>query len=150
MWYKEDNFTVKIGSNFYKNTPNLIVYKGESIFTITRAESTELLGINFIIYDEKGNKIAVVKQGRIYSGDKNAYEIIVNQNEYILKEQVSGRIICDIKKRTLVNNAELDINVNLYTRDGFLIEATSESTNIGNNMITGSYFENCGAGIVIE
>lgn len=150
MWYIEDNFCVKIGSNFYKNTPNLIVYKGENLFTIKRSKSTELLGIDFDIYDKKGNKTAVVRQGRIYEGDKNAYERIVNEDEYMLRERISGRVICDIKKRTLVDHAELDVNVSLYTKDGFLIIATPESTNIGNKIISDSNFDNCGAAIVID
>ena len=150
MWYQEDNFKVKIGGNYYKNTPNIISYKGENLFTITRAESTELLGIDFDIYNSKGKKIAVVKQGRIYSGDKELYEIIVSKEEYIFREKVSGRIICDIKKRTLAGNAELDVNVSLYTKDGFLINATPDKTNVGTNSISGLTFENCGGAILID
>lgn len=149
MWYNEDNFTVKLGSNFYINTPRLIVYKGEDLFTITRAENTGVLGIDFVIYDSKGQKVANVKQGRIYAKDLDVYERIENQDEYKLIEKATGRIICWIKKKRLADNAELEVNVNLYTRDGFLIEATPEYTNIGSIIFHGSTIRNCGAGIVI-
>jgi hypothetical protein len=150
MWHKEDNFVVKIGSNYYKNTPNIIVYKGDNLFTIKRAESTDLLGIDFDIHDQKENKIAVVKQGRIYSGDKDSYETTINTDEYILKDKKTGRIICHIKKRTMTNRTELDVNVSLYTKDGFLINATPEKTNIGSSIISGNTFDNSGAAIVIQ
>lgn len=150
MWYKEDKFIVKLGSNFYENTPNLIVYKGENLFVIKRSEGNGLLGIDFNIYDEKGNKIAVVKEGRIYSGDEKKFEIIKTKDEYILKNRETGAMICDIKKRSMADHAELDVNVSLYTKDGFLINATPESTNIGSNAFRGNYIKDCGAGIVVE
>jgi len=150
MWYKEDNFTVKIGSNYYTNTPNIIVYKGDNLFTIKRSESSDVLGIDFDINNEKGEKIAVVKQGRIYSGDAGLYERTITQDQYVLKEKKSGRVICDIKKNTLVDKAELEVNVSLYTKDGFLINATPEKTNIGGTGISNCHFSDCGGAIVIN
>ncbi|MEZ4970468.1 MAG: hypothetical protein R2814_12585 [Flavobacteriaceae bacterium] len=150
MWYKEDNFKVKIGGNYYIDTPNIIVYKGESLFSIVRAESTELLGINFVIHNNSGSKIATVKQGRIYEGDKDLYTVHIAQDSYTLIEKESGRTICDIKKRKLAEQSELEVTVNMYTKDGFLIEATPTGTNIGTSTIQGSTFKNCGAGIAIN
>jgi len=150
MWYNEDKFIVRIGNNTYENVPNIIVYKGDNIFTINRAESTELLGINFDIFDDIGVKVATIKQGRIYNGRKKSYEITINRDQYLLKEKKSGRIICDIKKRILADGVELDITVSLYTKDRFLIDATPEKTNIGGLKITGCHFSNCDSGIVIN
>ena len=150
MWYKEDNFKVKIGGNYYINTPNIIVYKGESLFSIVRAERTDLLGINFEIYNQNGKKIASVKQGRIYEGDKQLYSVIKEQDRYALTEKSTGRLICDIRKRKLTDQSELEVNLSLYTKDGFLINATPNGTNIGTNLMTGCVISNCGAGIVID
>ena len=149
MWYKEDNFKVKIGGNYYIDTPNIIVYKGESIFSIVRAERSDLLGINFEIYDKRGEKIASVKQGRIYKGNADLYEIISEKDRYTLIEKATDKTICDIKKRELAGESELEVTVNLYTKDGFLIEATPTKTNIATNSIKGSTFTNCGAGIAV-
>lgn len=148
MWYKEDKFIIKIGSNTYENVPNLIVYKGENIFTIYRAESTEIIGIDFEIYNSKGEKVATVRQGRIYSGVKENYEIIFNQYEYLLIEKESGRVICEIKKRIKTDIFELEVNVSLYTKDGFLINATPEKTNLGGIQMRECHFANLNSAIV--
>lgn len=150
MWYKEDNFKVKIGGNFYINTPKIIVYKGDSLFSIVRAERTDLLGINFKIYNQKGEKIASVKQGRIYEGDKELYTVIIEQDRYALIEKATDRVICDIRKNKLAEQSELEVNLNLYTKDGFLINASPTGTNIGTNLMTGCVISDCGAGIVID
>ena len=150
MWYKEDNFKVKIGGNFYINTPKIIVYKGDSLFSIVRAERTDLIGINFKIYNKNGEKIASVKQGRIYEGDKELYSVIIEQDRYALIEKATDRIICDIRKNKLADQSELEVNLNLYTKDGFLINASPTGTNIGTNLMTGCVISDCGAGIVIN
>ena len=150
MWYKEDNFKVKIGGNFYINTPKIIVQKGDSLFSIVRAERTDLLGINFKIYNKNGEKIASVKQGRIYEGDKELYSVIIEQDRYALIEKATDRIICDIRKNKLADQSELEVNLNLYTKDGFLINASPTGTNIGTNLMTGCVISDCGAGIVIN
>ena len=38
MWKLESEFSVRLGGNTYINTPNLIVYKGTSIFRIRRGD----------------------------------------------------------------------------------------------------------------
>ncbi len=150
MWYKENNFKVKIGGNYYINTPKIIVYKGESLFSIVRAERTDLIGINFIIYNRQGKKIAIIKQGRIYEGDRELFNVNIGQDRYTLIEIESGRVICDIKKRKLANQSELEVTVNLFTKDGFLIEATPTRTNIGTNSMQGCTFQDCSIGIKIN
>ena len=149
MWYNENNFTVVIGGNNYINVPNILVYKGESVFKITRAERTDLLGIDFDIYDAARNKIAVVKNGRIYEGDKERYQVDYNADQYKLTDKKEGRVICDIRKRSLVEGSELDVNVHLYMKDGLLFEATPESTNVAGFKLSGSTIKDCVNGIVI-
>src|SRR5437762_891163 len=89
----------EIGGNKYINVPNILIYKGESVFRITRAESTGLLGIDFDIFDSNGNKIAVVKNGRIYQGDKERYNVEVQADRYILTDKQSKQVLCDIRKK---------------------------------------------------
>lgn len=149
MWYKEDNFTVVIGGNKYINVPNILVYKGVPVFKITRAERTDLLGIDFEIHDSQGNKIATVKNGRIYEGDNERYKVDIQADQYELTDNATGIVICDIRKRSLAEGSELDVNVHLYMRDGFLFEATPESTNVAGVKLIGNTIRNCANGIVI-
>jgi len=149
MWYNEDNFTVVVGGNKYINVPNILVYKGESVFRITRAERTDLLGIDFDIYDAARNKVAVVKNGRIYEGKSERYTVDIQVDQYTLTDNASGRVICDIRKRSLTKGSELDVNVHLYMRDGFLFEATPESTNVAGAKFIGNTIMDCANGIVI-
>jgi hypothetical protein len=150
MWYNEDNFSVVIGGNKYVNVPNILVYKGDPIFRITRAERTDQLGIDFDIFDSKRNKIAIVKNGRIYKGDKERYQVDIKADQYTLTDKSNNSIICDIKKRSAAGSSELDVNVHLYMKDGFLFEASPEKTNIGGVTLKGNTIMNCANGIVIS
>lgn len=150
MWTIEDKFKVKLGGNYYIDTPNLIEYKGEPLFELKRADNTGLLGISFNIYNEAGSKIAAVKEGRIYQGDKDAYSVEIGADRYTLTDRGTDRVICDIKKRAMAHPAELDVSVTLYTKDGFLIEATPEQTNLGGIVMRGNTMSGCRVGIGIN
>jgi hypothetical protein len=150
MWKVEDQFRVIIGGNTYINTPNVIVYKGTPLFILKRSENDGILGIDFDIYDKKEEKVATVRNGVIVQGDKRKYDISSGMDRYIVTDIASGRVICDIRKRSQAPNAELEVSVKMYTRDGFLIDAGPDQTNIGGLQLRGNTFENCGAGIAIN
>ena len=150
MWEIEDKFKVRIGGNTYIDTPNIIVYKGQSLFALKRHSENGYLGIYFEIYDANGKHVASVKRNEIYFGDKNAYTIEGSMDRYILTERSSGRVVCDIKRRTAAHPAELDVSAQLYTPNGFLFNATPEKTNLGGIVMSGNTIIGCGAGIVIS
>jgi len=149
MWHVENEFKVVIGGNTYINTPNIIVYKGTSLFTVRRSDDG-LLGIDFDVFNKQGNRIATIKKGVIVQGNQDEYIITTGMDRYTLTEKKTNTVICDIKKRTQSANAELEISVKLYTPDGFFIDATPTGTNLpGNTMLKGCTFTSCGAGIAI-
>lgn len=132
MWEVENQFIVKIGSNTYINVPEIIVYDDKPLFKIVRAKNTRLLGVDFDIYDEKGDKVATIRRGMIVQGDENNYIIRKDFDHFTVKEKSSGRMICEIKKRDKAGNAELELNIHMYTKDGFLLKATPIGTNVMN------------------
>jgi len=151
MWYTEDEFKVKIGGTTYINVPNIVVCKGVSLFKIIRSDSDGLIGIDFDIYDENGKKVATIRRGRIVKGNDDDYDIVTAHDHYTITEKSTGKMICDIKKRQMANNVELEVSVHLYTPDGFLFDATPEQTNLpGGNVISGGVMKNCENGIVIN
>ena len=151
MWSVEKEFKVKLGGNFYVDTPVLVAFKGESLFTLKRHDENGYLGIYFEILDKFGAKIASVKRNEIYFGDKSAYQIDGSANRYVLSERESGRVICDIKRREDAHPSELDVSVRLYLPNGFLFDATPEQTNLpGRNIIRGCTITNCAVGIGID
>ena len=150
VWRVEDEFKVIIGGNTYINIPNIIVHKGSSLFTIKRSESDGLLGIDFDIYDKDHNRVATVRNGVIVQGNEDDYDITTGMDRYTVTEKSTDRMICDIRKRTEAQHAELEVSVELYTPDGFLFNATPDHTNIGGIVMKGNVFKNSGAGIVID
>jgi hypothetical protein len=149
MWNIESEFSVKLGGNTYINTPNLVVYKGQSLFKIYRSESDGILGIDFDVFDSQKKRIATIRKGIVVEGDADNYDIKTGHDEYVVTEKNSGRLITSIKRRG-VQGSELEVSVRLYTPDGFLFDASPTQTNLGGIMMTGSIFKNCGAGIVIS
>ena len=144
----ETEFTVKLGGNTYINTPNLVVYKDESLFRIYRSESDGMLGIDFDVFDSQKKRIATVRKGIVVQGDANNYEIKTGHDEYSVTEKNSGRLVASVKRRG-AQGAELEVTVHLYTPDGFLFDATPIHTNVGGMMMTGCTIKDYGAGIVI-
>ncbi len=67
MWTVEDHFKVIIGGNTYIDVPNLVVYKGQTLFTLKRHDENGELGIYFELYDAEGKHVASVKRNQIYT-----------------------------------------------------------------------------------
>src|SRR3989304_6526226 len=109
--------SVKLGGNTYINTPNLVVYKGESLFRIYRSESDGMLGIDFDVFDSQKKRIATVRKGIVVQGDANNYDIKSGHDEYSVTEKNSGRLVASVKRRG-VQGAELEVTVQLYAPDG--------------------------------
>lgn len=132
MWQVEDRFRVRLGGNTYINCTNLVTVGGETLFTLRRHDDG-YLRIDFDIYNAEGYKIASVKRNEIYYAgkDKDRYRIDGSMNRYLLTDQSTGRVICDIRKREDARPAELDVSVHLYTGSGFLFDATPDQTNLG-------------------
>ncbi len=149
MWKIEKEFSVKLGGNTYINTPNLVVYKGEPIFKIYRSDSDGILGIDFDIFNKSGERIATIRKGIVVQGNAENYEIESGHEEYKVIEKQTKNLITSIKRRE-VDSVELEVSVKLYTSDGFLIDATPESTNIGGMVMTGCVIKDCAAGIAIN
>lgn len=94
MWEVAERFRVKIGGITFINCKTLIDYKGQSLFNLRRHEDG-YLGIDFDIYDDKGNRIARVVRNEIYKGDPDRYTIEGTADTYILTDKESGDKICE-------------------------------------------------------
>jgi hypothetical protein len=149
MWTIENHFKVVIGGNTYIDVPNIVVYKGQTLFTLKRHENGEL-GIYFELYDGKGSHVASVKRNQIYmtAGQTESYAREGSADEYILRENASGQIVCQINRKPS-NPLELEVSARLYTPDGFLFEATPTSTNVGGIVMRGNTISGCPTGISI-
>ena len=117
---------------------------------LKRSASDGLLGIDFDIFGQDGNRVATVRRGVIVQGNEKDYEIQKGMDRYAVTEKATGRVVCDIRKRSEAGNAELEVSVKLYTADGFLIDATPEETNIGGTTFRNNTFANCRAAIAIQ
>ncbi len=149
MWQVENNFRVRLGGNTYVNVENLVEYDGVPLFSLRRHENG-YLGIDFNIFDATGKKVASVKRNEIYPGERQTYELQGDADRYALLNKETGRVICEIKKRSAAVPAELDVTVQLYTPDGFLFAATPEATNLPNVTVKNNVFENVPIGISIN
>jgi hypothetical protein len=151
MWTVENHFKVRLGGNTYIDVGNLVVYKGQTLFTLKRHEDNGQLGIYFELYDSKGNHVASVKRNQIYQPvqQKELYSISGSAEEYSLREVATGEVVCKIRKRP-TTPVELEVSVRLYTPDGFLFNATPASTNLGGIVLVGNTFVGGSIGINIE
>src|SRR5690625_1575688 len=149
MWEIEPRFTVRLGGNIYINTPNLVVYKGQSLFQIRRSDVDGILGIDFNVFDANKNRVATVRKGIVVAGNAAGYDITTGHDQYTVTEKSTGRVIVSVRRRD-VQGAELEVSVQLYTPDGFLFDATPTHTNVAGMTMTGCIIEDCDTGIVIQ
>jgi len=151
MWTIEDHFKVIIGGNTYIDVTNLIVYKGKTLFTLKRHDDNGELGIYFEIYDAKGKHVASVKRNQIYqtASGKELYLLEGSMDELTLREKATAQAVCQVRRKN-ATPAELEVSVRLHTPDGFLFNATPDSTNLsGGIRISGSVISKCATGIRI-
>jgi len=148
-WKVESNFKVKVGGNIFINTPNLIVYREEPLFKMYRSTSDGLLGIDFDIYNNSGDKVATIRKGMIHAGNEKDFTIVKEFDHYTITENSSGRIICDIKKREEAGEVELELSVRMHTKDCFLFDANPTGINVRGNYLSGNTFVGLGVGILI-
>lgn len=154
-WYVEDKFVVVLGGNAFVNTPNLIFYRGASIFKIERNVDSGYLGISFKIFDETGTKLATIGQNRLFENKryKGAKSIVLEGgvHDYTVIEKPSGRLICNIKQKEAAKPEELNVSVNLYMPDGFLLQANPGSINLPSALtLSNNAFHGLGCGIAIS
>lgn len=148
MWKVEKEFAIRLGGNTYIDTPDLIVYQGKSVFRVRRNEEDGVLGIDFDVFDSKGQRIATFKKGIVAQGDEANYKIDTGPDTYSVTERSSGRLIARVQRRN-VQGAELDVQVHMYLPNGFLLDAGPLATNLGGITMSGCVMRNCGAGIAI-
>ena len=151
MWTVPKEFTVKLGGNYYVNTPNMIVANGENIFRLKRREEDGLLAVDFDVYAEDGSKVATIRNGNVVQGDAEKYEFHKEHHRYWVVDRDSGRTICDVRKSARAEDgSELEVSVDLYTKSKFHLMADPDKTNIGGMVMTGCTMKDCGAGIVVN
>jgi hypothetical protein len=149
MWNVDRNCKVKLGGNYYINVERLVDYKGSSLFTVRRRDSDGLLGIDFDVYDAKGQKAATVRHGNVVAGDAQNYDISHDPHHYTVKEKSSGRTICDIRRQDAAEDADIEVAVDLFTPEGFHFQASPDKTNIGGIQMSGNIIDTCQVGIKI-
>jgi hypothetical protein len=151
MWTVEDHFKVILGGNTYIDVPNLVVYKGETLFTMKRHDENGELGIYFELYDAKGRHVASVKRNQIYptGGQSEFYSLEGSADECALREKATGTVVCQIRRKPATSPVELEVSVRLYRPNGFLFDATPTSTNLGGSVLSGNVIMNCQTGINI-
>jgi len=99
MWEVAERFKVRLGGNYFINCKSLISCNDESLFRLYRRDSDGQLGIDFDVYDSKGNKIATVRNSNVVGSDPSAYPIAHGAAQKTITDAASGRIIVKIDKK---------------------------------------------------
>jgi hypothetical protein len=145
--HQQIQYTARLGGNTFINVPDLVIYKGRSMFSLRRGDDGILL-IGFDVLDRQGKHVARFANSIVVNGDSSAYEITTGHDAYSVTERSTGRVIARVQRRG-VHGAELDVHVRMYLPDGRLLEAGPDATNFGGLKISGSTFHNTGCAINI-
>ncbi len=151
MWTIEDQFKIKLGGNHYIDVPNLIVARGESLFRVKRREEDGLLAVDFDVYRADGTKVATIRSAHVVSEQHPDYDYHKERHRYYVIERSTGRIVCDVRQVTKAEgDCEIEIAVDLFTKSGLHIVASSDRTVVGRSSISGMTFACQPNGWVVE
>jgi hypothetical protein len=132
------------------NVKNIMTFKGEPLFTVYRSESDGSLGINFEIFNSESNKLASIKQNRIYPNHEHAKYLQVggSADTYTLTDTSNGEVIVKINKREAAET-ELDVFLHTYLPNGVLFDANPDGTSLASNFFKGFTIADAGTGVAI-
>lgn len=150
-WMVPEHFKVIIGGNTYIDCPVIIDYKRQSLFELRRSDTDGYLGINFDLCGSDGKHVGTVRNAVFVPPVPEGYSVGPGADHYILTEDATGRVICDIRLRQEAQgDAEIEVAAEMYMPDGFLLKFTPKQTNLGGSILRGNIFRNCGAAIKIN
>ena len=145
-WMVPKHFKVIIGGNRYIDCPVIIDYKGQFLFQLRRSDRDGYLGIDFDLFGGDGKRVGTIRNAQFVPPVPQGYTVRPGADHYILTEDASGRVVCDIKLRQEAQgNAEIEVAAEMYMPDGSLLRFSPEQTNIGGTPLSGNTFTNCAA-----
>jgi len=125
------NFKTRIAGNFYSNTPDLVVCDDTTILRVERAQKTGRLKVKLRIFGANGRRRATVEDTEITRGRRKDFSVRMTDNNYSVKENSTGRVVCKLQKCGAARPMDIDAFVTTYAPDGFLIHASPVQTNLG-------------------
>lgn len=143
------NFKTRIGGNFYVNTPNLVVCSGTTILRVERAEPGGELHVRLVIFDSTGRQSASVKDTKLIKGNRKDYSIHSTDNNYSVRENATGRVICKLQRCAATRSMDIDAFIMTHSPDGFFIHANPMQTNMGTKA-TGKTYQDLDAALVMK
>lgn len=136
-WILQQHFKLRFAGVTFIDTPNLIVFKDEPIFTVKQRDSDGAIEIDFDIFDGRGKRVAAVRSGALTGSNQSAYESMWTDNQFVVRELKTGRAVCEIRRRADAKICDLDVSVQMYMPDGFLVHANPAQSNIGRQKTKG-------------
>lgn len=135
------DFTTRIAGNYYRNTPNLLVWSGTPILSVDRDRRTGELKVKFAIYDAKGRRRALVRNSKIEDGSADDYAVSMTESNFEVRDKETGRTMCKLQRCRASRDMDLDAFVLTHAPDGFFIHASPVQTNLG-TPTTGETYRN--------
>lgn len=125
----QEHFVVRLGGRDYCDTPNLVVYKGEPLLTLSRSDDDELQ-VEAEVFDAEGRRKAKVRGTTLVEGDPDAVDVRSTDSSYVIRDRSNDRVICEIRRRAGQQKMDLDVSLLMHTPDGFLIHANPAQSNV--------------------
>ncbi len=138
MWLKENKFSVKLGGMTFINVKTIMQFRGEPLFTVYRSDTDGSLAINFEVFDSGKNKLASVRQNRIYIHHERAKELKIggDADTYTLSNAADGTVLFNITRRAPAET-ELDVSIHTYLPNGVLLDAGPNHTSLASHFFMG-------------
>ena len=124
------HFKVRFAGDIFVDTPNLVVYEDEPVLRLDRRETDGALEIDMDIYDADGRNVGAIRAGELEDGKPAKVEVSSGESQFLVKDLETGRTICDIRRRAHSREADIDVSVQMFMPDGFLVHANPAQSNL--------------------
>ncbi len=149
---QKKEMAVKIGGNYYINCKHLIKMNGEDLVNVN-ASITDKMGVFLHVYNETGNLILEVKDGKVEMNSGNLFSVTNTPKEFLCIEKKTGKKVCYIKKQPdKTHSGEVyAVWADIMTPKGYSFQCTPETTNIpALQYMTGSTFDGAETAITLN
>lgn len=147
-WTIAKDARIKLGGNYFVNCEHLITFDDESLIVVKRRDNDGQLGVDFNIYGKDGQRIGVIRHGRVVEGHDD-YLIEHGPDRKRIIEKTNGKVICEIDRSPSDDQAELAVTLSTYLPNGFRLEVSPDAINISKCTMQGCSFSNLIVGIAI-
>ena len=130
MWLATPTYLFRLAGIRATRASTLVSHRGDSILRAWRNSKDGMLDVTLDARSANGDRVALIRNAFVIDGALGRFQIASSANRYVVTDALTRcQLLCI--ERGGCDVEDLDVHLNLYMPDGFLLEATPDTSNLG-------------------